>query len=107
MIVSTRAIREASMSSSLWAMTVIMALGGDPYGCPTCNNDTLLPYDSQEAWMHGYFQEIGPYPGSHYFRPYNYKHVLSQVDLAYRWGQPQGMPYSQQWWHRYHSRAAL
>jgi hypothetical protein len=123
------------MSSSLWAMTVIMALGGNPSGCPTCNNggsvsggygggiyttgiglnssysggngDTLLPYDSQEAWMHGYFQEIGPYSGSHYFRPYNYKHVLSQVDLAYRWGQPQGMPYSQQWWHRYHSRAAL
>ncbi len=132
------------MSSSLWAMTVIMALGGDPTGSPTYNNggfvagsygggvsagggygagiystgmghysfsggntDTLLPYDSQEAWMHGYFQEIGPYPGSHYFRPYNYKHVLSQVDLAYRWGQPQGMPYSQQWWHRYHSRAAL
>ena len=101
------------MSSSLWAITVIMALGGDPYGCPTCNNggvisggyygglsagggygggvystgmglnsfcgsntDTLLPCDSQEVWMHGYFQEIGPYPGAHYFRPYNYKHVL-------------------------------
>ncbi len=108
------------MSNSLWAMTVIMAMGGDPNGCPTSNNggfvsggysggttDTLLPFDSQEAWMHGYFQEMGPSPGSHYFRPYNYKHVLSQVDLAYRWGQPQGMPYSQQWWHRYHSRAAL
>jgi hypothetical protein len=128
------------MSSSLWAMTVIMALGGDPYGCPTGNNgglvsggysggvsagggiystgmglnsysgsncDTLFPYDSQEAWIHGYFQEIGPYPGSHYFRPYNYRQVLPQVDLANRWGQPQGMPYSQQWWHRYHSRAAL
>ena len=131
------------MSSSLWAMTVVMALGGGPYDCQTCNNggyggasygggmygggtggglystgmglngysgsngDTLLPFDSQEAWMHGYFQEIGAYPGYHHFRPYNYKHVFSQVDLAYRWGQPQGMPYSQQWWHRYHSRAAL
>lgn len=137
------------MSSSLWAMTVIMALGQNPYaGCQTCNNggfvggapmggaygggmsggatggglystgmglnaysgsnrDTLLPYDSQEAWMHGYFQEMGAYGGTQYFRPYNYKHVFSQVDLAYRWGQPQGMPYSQQWWHRYQSRAAL
>ena len=57
--------------------------------------------------MHGYFQEIGPYPGHHFYRPYNYKHVFSQVDLANRWGLPQGMPYSQQWWHRYHSRAAL
>ncbi len=137
------------MSSSLWAMTVIMALGQNPYaGCQTCNSggfvggapmggaygggmsggatggglystgmglnaysgsnrDTLLPYDSQEAWMHGYFQEMGAYAGTQYFRPYNYKHVFSQVDLSYRWGSPQGMPYSQQWWHRYQSRAAL
>ena len=57
--------------------------------------------------MHGYFQEFGAYGGHHYFRPYNYKHVFSQVDLAYRWGQPQGMPYSQQWWLRYHARASL
>ena len=147
------------MSSSLWAMTVIMALGQNPYGgCQTCNNggfaggapvgvgggyygggptgggayggggatggglystgmglngysgsnhDTLLPYDSQEAWMHGYFQGIGAYSGTQYFRPYNYKHVFSQADLSYRWGQTHGMPYSQQWWHRYQSRAAL
>ena len=147
------------MSSSLWAMTVIMALGQNPYGgCQTCNNggfaggapvgvgggyygggptgggayggggatggglystgmglngysgsnhDTLLPYDSQETWMHGYFQGIGAYSGTQYFRPYNYKHVFSQADLSYRWGQTHGMPYSQQWWHRYQSRAAL
>ena len=134
------------MSSSLWAVTVIMALGGGPYDCQTCNQggfggvpvsgyggygggggtggglystgmglnaysgsngDQLLPWDSQEAWMHGYFQEIGAYPGYTHFRPYNYKHVFSQVDLSYRWGQPQGMPYSQQWWHRYQTRASL
>lgn len=140
------------MSSSLLAVTVVLALGQNPYGCQTCNTggyvggapimssygapyggamygganggglhstgmglnaysgsngDTLLPFDTQEAWMHGYFQEIGAYGGYHYFRPYNYKHVFSQVDLSYRWGQPQGLPYSQQWWHRYHSRAAL
>ena len=142
------------MSSSLWAMTVIMALGQNPYGgCQTCNNggfaggapvgvgggyygggayggggatggglystgmglngysgsnqDTLLPFDSQEAWMHGYFQGIGAYSGTQYFRPYNYKHVFSQADLSYRWGQTHGTPYSQQWWHRYQSRAAL
>lgn len=142
------------MSSGLWAMTVIMAMGQNPYaGCQTCNNggfvggapvsgyygggaygggmsggatggglystgmglnaysgsngDTLLPFDTQEAWMHGYFQEIGAYSGTQYFRPYNYKHVFAQADLSYRWGQPQGMPYSQQWWHRYQSRASL
>lgn len=135
------------MSSSLWAMTVIVALGGGPYDCQTCNQggfvggapvggyggyggyggtggglystgmglngysgsngDTLLPWDSQEAWMHGYIQEIGAYPGYAHFRPYNYKHVFSQVDLSYRWGQPNGMPYSQQWWHRYQMRASL
>lgn len=146
------------MSSSLYAMTILMALGGGPYGCPTCqsggydsgsyagtpmggysagssygsasyvgggygggiystgmglnpysgsNGDTLLPWDSQEAWMHGYFQEISPYSGYHFYRPYNYKHVFSQADLAYRWGQPHGMPYSQQWWHKYQDRAAM
>ncbi|MFM9961762.1 MAG: hypothetical protein ACKV2Q_11110 [Planctomycetaceae bacterium] len=148
------------MSSSLWAMTVIMALGQNPSAsCQTCNNggfvggapvggsfggapyggatmggssfggggtggglystgmglngysgsngDTLLPYDTQEAWMHGYFQEFGAYAGTQYFRPYNYKHVFSQADLSYRWGQAHGMPYSQQWWHRYQARAAL
>ena len=137
------------MSSSLWAMTVIMALGDAPYGgCQTCdsggfrggsiasgysggmssggatgggiystgmglneysgsNGDTLLPLDTQESWMHGYIQEIGPYAGYHLYRPYNYKHVFAQANLAYRWGQPQGMPYSQQWWHRYHAHAAL
>ena len=46
------------------------------------NRDTLLPFDTQEAWMHGYFQEIGAYPGYTHFRPYNYKHVFSQVDLS-------------------------
>ena len=135
------------MSSSLWAITVIAALGGGPYDCQTCNQsgfvggapvggfsgasgyggsggglystgmglngysgsngDTLLPYDTQEAWMHGYFQEIGAYPGYTHFKPYNYKHVFSQADLSYRWGQPAGMPYSQQWWHRYQIRASL
>lgn len=141
------------MSSSLWAMTVIIALGGGPYDCQTCNQggfgggapvagyggmngyggaggyggtggglystgmglngysgsngDTLLPFDTQEAWMHAHFQEIGAYPGYSYFKPYNYKHVFAQADLSYRWGQPQGMPYSQQWWHRYQGRASL
>ena len=71
------------------------------------NGDQLLPWDSQEAWMHSYFQEIGAYPGYTHFRPYNYKHVFAQADLSYRWGQPQGMPYSQQWWHRYQVRASL
>lgn len=147
------------MSSSIWALALVISLGADPYGgCQTCNNggvsggyvaggfapsgyggggyggasyvgggtgggiystgmglngysgsngDQLHPWDSQEAWMHGYFQEIGPYAGYHFYRPYNYKHVFAQADLAYRWGQPQGMPYSQQWWHRYHGRASL
>lgn len=146
------------MSSSIWALALVISLGADPYGgCQTCNNggavggfasggyatggypaggyggasysggtgggiystgmglngysgsngDQLHPWDTQEAWMHGYFQEIGPYAGYHFYRPYNYKHVFAQADLAYRWGQPQGMPYSQQWWHRYHGRASL
>lgn len=57
--------------------------------------------------MHGYFQQMSAYPGNHYFRPYNYKHALSQADLSYRWGNQQGMPYSHQWWHRYQMRASI
>jgi len=29
------------------------------------------PFDSQQNWVHGYFQEIPAYGGYHYFRPYN------------------------------------
>jgi hypothetical protein len=69
--------------------------------------DQLYPYDSPEPWLHGYFQEIPAYGGYGAFRPYNYKHVLSQSQAAGGWGMAPTMPYSQQFWHRYHQQAAL
>lgn len=67
----------------------------------------LYPYDTHYPWVHGYFQEIPAYGGYVSFRPYNYKHVLSQSQAAGGWGLNPTLPYSQQFWHRYHQRASL
>jgi hypothetical protein len=41
------------------------------------------------------------YGGFSSFRPYNYRHVFAQTQLAQTWGHAHGMPYSQQFWNRY------
>lgn len=70
-------------------------------------NEPLYPYDAQQPWMHGYFQEIPAYGGFVYFRPYNYKHVMPQSQAAGGWGMQPTMPYSHQFWHRYRQNAAM
>jgi hypothetical protein len=65
------------------------------------------PFDSQQNWVHGYFQEIPAYGGHAFYRPYNYKDVLSQSQTAAGWGMSPTMPYSQQFWHRYHDQATM
>ena len=65
------------------------------------------PFDSQQNWVHGYFQEIPAYGGHAFYRPYNYKDVLSQSQTSAGWGQPPALPYSQQFWHRYHDQATM
>lgn len=65
------------------------------------------PFDSQQNWVHGYFQEIPAYGGHVFYRPYNYKDVLSQSQTAAGWGLSPTMPYSQQFWHRYHDQATM
>jgi len=84
---------------------------GLPVGVPETTGgiygEPLQRYDSQYPWMHGYFQEIPPYHGFAAFRPYNYKHVLSQAQTAGGWGMSPGMPYAQQFWHRYRKRALM
>lgn len=65
------------------------------------------PFDSQQNWIHGYHQEIPAYGGHAYFRPYNYKDVLSQSQTSAGWGQPPTMPYSQQFWHKYQDEATM
>lgn len=69
--------------------------------------DQLYPYDQQDPWLHGYWQEIPAYGGYAHYRPYNYKHVLAQTQAAAGWGLDPRMPYSQQFWHRYQERASL
>jgi len=70
-------------------------------------SEQRYPFDTQQNWVHGYFQEIPAYGGHHVFRPYNYKDVLSQAQTAGGWGLSPTMPYSQQFWHRYQDRAAM
>ena len=64
-------------------------------------------FDTQQNWVHGYFQEIPAYGGHVFYRPYNYKDVLSQSQTAADWGMSPTMPYSQQFWHRYHDQATM
>jgi hypothetical protein len=69
--------------------------------------DELYPYDAHYPWLHGYFQEMPAYGGYKSFRPYNYKHIMSQSKTAAGWGLSPQMPYSQQFWHRYQYRASM
>ena len=69
--------------------------------------DTLYPYDHQQLWQHGYIQYMPFYGGYKHFRPYNYKNVLSQAQTAGGWGMSPKMPYSQQFWHRYHEQSRM
>lgn len=61
----------------------------------------LYPYDQQDPWIHGHFQRVPAYGGFASFRPYNYRHVFSQTQIASGWGSAHGMPYSQQFWNKY------
>ena len=61
----------------------------------------LYPYDQQDPWLHGYYQRYPVYGGFSSFRPYNYRHVFSQTQIATGWGSAHGMPYSQQFWNNY------
>ena len=71
------------------------------------SSEQRYPFDTQQNWVHGYFQEIPAYGGHHTFRPYNYKDVLSQSQTAAGWGERPTMPYAQQFWHKYQDQAAM
>ncbi|MCP4170577.1 MAG: hypothetical protein GY758_07385 [Fuerstiella sp.] len=61
----------------------------------------LYPFDQQDPWIHGQHQRVPSYGGFSSFRPYNYRHVASQSQIAQRLGVAPGMIYSQQFWNRY------
>lgn len=106
------------MSSSLLAIALSAALSQVPYGPPgqvasgpsapgpeNASSGTGLgafgagepyfPFDAYEPWVHGHFQRIPAYGGYHYYRPYNYRHVMPQSQVSAGWGMPATMPYSQ------------
>jgi hypothetical protein len=82
-------IAVAGMSESFAPATI------GPNGC----GEPRFAFNAPSPWIHGYTQEIPAYAGFHVFRPYNYKHVLVQSQMAAEWGLPSTSPYSQQFWH--------
>lgn len=113
---------ELKMSSALWTVTLALALGQtpigpDPYGggpppseggiIGGVGDEQLYPFDGYDAWLHGQFQEIPAYGGFRFFRPYNYKHVLAQSQVAGGWGMSPTMPYSQEYFRKYREQAAV
>src|SRR4029077_17590757 len=69
-----------------------------PGGGPV--TDPYLNYDAYEPWVHGYWQELPAFGGYAYFRPYNYRHVYVQSEVAASWGTSAQMPYSQEYYRR-------
>jgi hypothetical protein len=65
------------------------------------SSEPLFAYDDPEPWKHGYLHIVPFYGGYHSGRPYNYHHVFAQTQTSVGWGMPHGLPYSQQWWHRF------
>lgn len=87
------------------AVAVVTMLGGLPAvaqtgcadGCgqiPVGHSWLPLPFDTQAVWMHGRHQRLSPYSGYNAFRPYNYRHVAAQAQIAARWPNPSGLPYA-------------
>jgi hypothetical protein len=68
--------------------------------------DQLYPFDYHEPWIRGYWQEMPAYGGFHAFRPYNYKHLLSQSQVAAGWGMSATTPYSQEYFRRSQPQAS-
>ena len=69
-----------------------------PGGGPV--TDPYLNYDAYEPWVHGYWQELPAFGGYAYFRPYNYRHVYVQSEVAASWATSAQMPYSQEYFRR-------
>lgn len=72
---------------------------GGQYG-----HEEMYPYDAYDNWVNGHFQEIPSYRGYHSFRPYNYRHILSQSQISGGWGNSPQLPYSHEYfWRKSHS----
>jgi hypothetical protein len=100
------------MAAKCWPILVSAVLGFGPMGAaqtplPEANlppmagaSEPRFYFDCPHPWLHGYIQEAPAYSGFHSFRPYNYKHVFTQSQMAGSWGIAPTSPYSQQYWNR-------
>ncbi len=115
------------MTSTLLTLSFAMAIGQLPFGGygpapaeqpgaiispagPVGNGygqEQLYPFDGYEPWLHGHFQEIPAYGGYRAFRPYNYRHVLAQSQVAGGWGMSPATPYSQEYFRKLRDQASL
>jgi len=95
-------VYDQSLQSSA-GMPGAVGMPGIQYAHTVAGGDgvQLYPYDQQDPWLHGYYQRIPAYGGFASFRPYNYRHVFAQTQIATVWGASHGMPYSQQFWNKY------
>ncbi len=88
------------MSRSLLSLSVIVMMTsagaqaqaqvGDPgtqYSMQIAAGDggQMYPYDRQDPWIHSHYQRIPAYGGFSSFRPYNYRHVFAQTQIAGQW----------------------
>jgi hypothetical protein len=103
------------MAANCWPVLVSVLLGAGPTVTPApVSEPTVVEtagtagaafeprfcFDCPAPWLHGYIQEVPQYAGCYSFRPYNYKHVFAQSQIATGWGFSPTAPYSQQYWHR-------
>ncbi len=99
------------MNKAFWSLLALVMITGtaraqDFLGPASVgSSEPLFEYDDPDPWKHGYLKLMPYYGGYHKGLPYNYHHVFSQTQTSVGWGMPHGMPYSQQWWHRYESMA--
>jgi hypothetical protein len=95
-ILTASLIAGATIVSAAPPTPVVAVPGYAPMPSAVPCSESRYPYDAQDPWLHGYFQETPAYAGFHAFRPYNYKHVFAQSQLAAEWGGSSTAPYSHQ-----------
>ncbi len=89
--VATVSAQDVGMPGVMYSDSIAAGTGGQ-----------MFPFDRQDPWLHGQYQRVPAYGGFNSFRPYNYRHVLSQTQIATNvFGAAHGTPYSQQFWNRY------
>ena len=83
------------LTTLVFSIFAPICLGGD-LECGECpgGHSRVVPFNFQAPWAHGQHKRLPAYAGYGSFRPYNYRHVAPQAQIATRWGATPGIPYS-------------